>query len=424
VQDRHRILVKWCASWRCRRCGAAAAHAGRGALRARHARPRRFQQADVVALERLHDPGTHEQMTDERGPLGALSALRARLSLCIALISLCALAASPARADVVLLRNGDRLTGTAVHMKANQLAFATSYAGTLLIKWSDIASLVTVKPVTLVIGNEHVLSGKLGAGMTPGRAALTPTTAVAASADFLAPREIPLASVRFLNPTVDESGSGIAWSGRINAGGASTSGNSTNGSMHVDVDATGRARQYRILGGGEFNHATDHYSETVSNWRARGEFDRFYEKKMFSYTRTTFEHDKFKALGLRSTLGGGLGYQFFESAALNLSVQGGLDYVDVNNLDVADDRYAALAWVMRYDQKPWTLNMQFFHQEDGTVSIDSPSNVVLHTQTGVRAPLGLGINATLQYNYDWNNRPPQGRVDADRTLLFTLGYAW
>ncbi|MEP7061449.1 MAG: DUF481 domain-containing protein [Betaproteobacteria bacterium] len=363
-------------------------------------------------------------MTDERGTHAAPPLWRARLSLAVAPCAIFALAASPVHADVLLLRNGDRLTGAALHMKADQLAFATSYAGTLTLKWSDIASLVTDKPVTLIIGNEHVLRGKLAAGLTPGRARFTPTAEVAASDAFLAPREIPLASVRFVNPSVDESGSGIAWSGRVNAGGASTSGNTTNSSMHVDVDATGRARQYRMLGGGEFNHATDHQNETASNWRARGEFDRFYEKKMFSYTRATFEHDKFKALGLRSTLGGGLGYQFFESAALNLSLQGGIDYVDVNNLDVADDRYAALAWVMRYDQKPWNLNLQFFHQEDGTVSIDSPSNVVLHTQTGVRAPLGLGINATLQFNYDWNNRPPQGRVDADRTLLFTLGYAW
>jgi putative salt-induced outer membrane protein YdiY len=364
-------------------------------------------------------------MTDERGlPAAAPAKPPARRHLDVPLFALCIVVCAHARADVVLMRNGDRITGTAVHKKADELTFATSYAGTLLLKWSDIASLSTDKPVTLVIGNEHLLSGKLAAGMRPGRAAFAPTTAVAASADFLAPRDIPLDSVRFLNPSVDESGRGIAWSGRVNAGGAATSGNTTNSSVHVDVDTTGRARQYRILGGGEFNHATDHQQETVSNWRARAEFDRFYQKKMFSYTRTTFEHDKFKALALRSTLGGGLGYQFFESAPLNLSLQGGLDYVDVDNMDVPDDRYFAVAWVMRYDQKPWNLNMQFFHQQDGTVSIDSPSNVVLHTQTGVRAPLGGGINATLQFNYDWNNRPPPGRVDADRTLLFTLGYAW
>lgn len=383
----------------------------------------------------------------------------------LAVLVTCSAFCASARADVLVMRNGDHLTGKAVHKMADTLTFSTSYAGTLTLKWSDIVSLTTDKPVTLVIGNERLVSGKLAAGTAQGRAAFTPATTAPAPAtsatapattaatpstaapapppasgatatdaatthaagtavDPAVPRDLPLDSVRFLNPTVEESGRGILWNGRINAGGADTSGNTTNSSLHVDVDTTGRARHYRILGGGEFNRATDHEQETVSNWRAHGEFDRFYEKKMFSYTRSTFEHDKFKALDLRSTLGAGLGYQFFESAPLNLSLQAGIDYVDVNNMDVPDDRYAAGAWVLRYDQKPWNWNVQFFHQQDGTISLNSPSNIVLHTQTGMRAPLGGGINATLQYNYDWNNRPPAGRFSADRTLLFTLGYAW
>ena|GEM_PF-178935 len=343
----------------------------------------------------------------------------------LALLLLCAAIHAPARADVVVMRNGDRLTGKVVHKKADELLFATAYAGTLKLKWSEVASLATDKPVALMIGDAHMVSGTLADGFTPGSAAFAPRGPRGASAQYLAPRDIVLADVRYVNPTVDESGQGIAWSGHVNAGGATTSGNSINGSVHADADASGRARDYRILGGGELNHATDHHTETVFNWRAHGEFDRFYEKQtFFSYTRATVEHDKFKALDLRSTLGGGAGYQFFESAPLNLSLQGGLDYVVVNNIKVPDDQYTAAAWVLRYDEKPWKLDMQFFHQEDGTVSLDSPSNIVLHTQTGVRAPLRGGINATVQYNFDWNNRPPAGSESADRTLLFTLGYAW
>ncbi len=332
--------------------------------------------------------------------------------------------ASIARADVVVMKNGDRLTGKAVHKKANELVFSTPYAGNLTLRWSDIASLITSKPVAMVLGNEHFVSGSLAESPVHGHAALTLESFAAPSPQYSAPRDIALDSISFLNPTVEESGRGILWSGRVNAGGASTSGNTTNGTLHADVDLSGRALHYRILGGGEFNHATNQHVENVSNWRAHGEYDRFYSKSTFSYARTTLEHDKFRALDLRSTAGAGYGYQFFESPTLNLSLQGGVDYVDVNNLAAPDEDYAAAAWLLRYDQKPWNWIVQFFHQEDGTVSMDSPSSVVLHTQTGLRAPLGGGINATLQLNYDWQNRPPPGLRDSDRTLLFTLGYAW
>lgn len=332
--------------------------------------------------------------------------------------------AGTARADVVILKNGDRLTGKAVHKKADELLFSTPYAGTITLKWSDVASLTTSKPVSMVLGNEHFVSGKLAEGAAVGHAALTLESVAAPSPQYSAARDIALDSISFLNPTVDESGRGIRWSGRVNAGGASTSGNTTNGTLHADVDLIGRGLHDRLIAGGEFNHATNQHEENVSNWRAHGEYDRFYTKSNFSYARTTFEHDKFKALDLRSTAGAGYGYQFFESPTLNLSLQGGIDYVNVNNLAAPDDDYAAAAWLLHYDEKPWNWIVQFFHQEDGTVSLESPSFVVLHTQTGLRAPLGGGINATLQLNYDWQNRPPPGLRESDRTLLFTLGYAW
>ncbi len=343
----------------------------------------------------------------------------------LALVLGAAVLACAAHADVIVLKNGDRLTGKVVHKMGDELTFATDYAGTLKLKWSDIAALATPKPVSLMISEERVLKGTLGAGTSAGHAVFIPAPPPGAPKGEAPPaRDIALADVRFVNPTIEESGAGILWTGHVNAGGASTSGNSTNGTLHVEADVTGRARHSRVLAGGEYNRATSNEIESASNWRARGEYDRFYRNKDFSYTRATFEHDPFKALELRSTLGVGIGYQFYESPALNLSLQGGLDYVVVDNIGVPDQNYAAPAWVLRYDQKPFGLNMQFFHQQDGTVSLDSRNSIVLHTQTGVRAPIGLGINATLQYNYDWTSDPPAGRFSADRTLLFTLGYAW
>jgi putative salt-induced outer membrane protein YdiY len=362
----------------------------------------------------IDEQASKRRLPSPPGPLG-----RVAVALGVAAIA-CA-----AHADVVILKNGDRLTGKVVHKMADELTFSTDYAGTLKLRWSDVAALTTAKPVSLMTGEEHVVAGTLGAGTSAGRAQFVPRPPPGAPKDQPpAPRDIALADVRFLNPTIEESGTGVLWTGHVNVGGASTSGNSTNGTLHAEVDATGRARHYRVLAGGEYNHATSNDVESASNWRARGEYDRFYRNKDFSYVRATFEHDPFKALELRSTAGAGLGYQFFESPALNLSAQAGLDYVVVDNIGVPDQDYAAPAWVIRYDQKPFGLNMQFFHQQDGTVSLDSHNTVVLHTQTGVRAPIGLGINATLQYNYDWTNDPPAGRFSADRTLLFTLGYAW
>src|SRR5665213_4547219 len=93
----------------------------------------------------------------------------------LALLLLCAAVHAPANADVVVMRNGDRLTGKVVHKKADELLFATSYAGTLKLKWSDVASVATDKPVALVIGDAHMISGTLAGRFIPGSAEFAPT---------------------------------------------------------------------------------------------------------------------------------------------------------------------------------------------------------------------------------------------------------
>ena len=51
--------------------------------------------------------------------------------------------AAPLTADVVLLFNGDRLTGDVQGLKTAKLSLKTRYAGTVNIDWSEVKSLDT-----------------------------------------------------------------------------------------------------------------------------------------------------------------------------------------------------------------------------------------------------------------------------------------
>ena len=64
--------------------------------------------------------------------------------------SLISLLAVPAlRADTVVLKNGDRLTGTAVKLDGGKLTFKTDYADAIAIAWDQVTSLTTAKPLVL-----------------------------------------------------------------------------------------------------------------------------------------------------------------------------------------------------------------------------------------------------------------------------------
>ena len=73
-----------------------------------------------------------------------------RCTLSVVASTLLVLTAAPLlRGDTVVLKNGDRLTGTAVKLDGGKLTFKTAYADAIAIAWDQVASLTTSQPLVL-----------------------------------------------------------------------------------------------------------------------------------------------------------------------------------------------------------------------------------------------------------------------------------
>ena len=128
---------------------------------------------------------------------------------------------------------------------------------------------------------------------------------------------------------------------------------------------------------------------------------------------------------MRTTVGAGAGYQFFETPLKNLSVKAGIAYVNEDYEGDADDKdYPSGRWAVRYDQYFFDKFVQVFHVHEGHISLDDTKDMFVRTRTGLRFPLRKGFNTTIQYNWDWDNTPAQGIERVDERYLFTLGYSW
>src|ERR1700739_2212023 len=69
------------------------------------------------------------------------------------------IAASGARADTVVLKNGDHLTGTVVSSDGKELTFKTEFAGEIKVKWPTIAEVKSDKPLYVVTPDNKTVSG-------------------------------------------------------------------------------------------------------------------------------------------------------------------------------------------------------------------------------------------------------------------------
>lgn len=311
--------------------------------------------------------------------------------------------ASPAPADTIQLRNGDRITGTVVRKAGDTLTVRTEYAGELKIRWAEVVDIVTDAPATVLLG---------------GGGELQTTRIGGPDAPF------PLDRVEYLNPTPGQAGKGMDYSGRVTLAATYTRGNSDTDSVYAEAQLRGSSTSRRFSLGANGTYASDGGTRTSSNWLVAGDHDWFVRPREFLYARASLAHDPFREIELRTAAGGGYGYQLLDTEDASLSLKGGLDYVVTDPTAGETDGSPALGWGLRYSQWLWSRRAQAFLEQEGFWGLDESHDVIVRTMTGLRVPLANGLNLTAQLNLDWESDPAPGVKQTDSTWILGLGYAW
>ncbi len=331
-----------------------------------------------------------------------------------AMSMLCLSLAASALADEVVLANGDRISGKVVRKETSSLVFKTPYAGNLNIEWSEIRRITTDEPISLYFEGGSRLVGTMRSDQDGS---------VIVTGETVSSGPIPLEKLQYINPSPEISGDGLKVSGHVNAGYSSTAGNSETTKFYLDSEGVFRTRDNRFTLGARGAQAEDEGVETESSWLGYGKYDHFISKNWYAYANGNFENDRFKDIRLRTTLGLGSGYQFYETDKTNLALEGGITYVNTDAIDGEDDSYPAARLGLKFDRLLYA-KLKFFHSNEAYISLDDADEVFVRSQTGLRVPLVDKLNATAQYNIDWDSQPSAGRDKTDRALLLTLGYSW
>ena len=77
----------------------------------------------------------------------------------IATIACCSV--SPAVADQVVLKNGDRVTGTIVKKDAKDLTIKTDHFGVITTAWEQVTAITADKPINVVLSDGRTLRGTM-----------------------------------------------------------------------------------------------------------------------------------------------------------------------------------------------------------------------------------------------------------------------
>lgn len=326
------------------------------------------------------------------------------MRLIFALLSV-ALWCGQALADVVVLNNGDRLTGKVDGITGGKLVLVTQYAGGVRIKLDAIASVETEAEFDVRAGDER-LTGRL--------------TTDEEGQILVGATRVPISNVAVASQNnLRLGGFGSSWSSRADVSMVISNGNSDTESLNTLIEST--LKRERSQHKASLLISKEEAEEETT--KDQTDFDYGYKRFMTEkwYLAGNFEYfkDELKDIDQRLTLGAGAGYQFWDNSLGALSTELGVSAVREEVDGEGTENNPALRWAVDYNRFLFAKKLEFFHNHSVLFIPDSDEGEVLDSSTGLRYALNDRIDTTARVDVTHETEPEPGNSKTDVT--YTLG---
>jgi putative salt-induced outer membrane protein YdiY len=323
-------------------------------------------------------------------------------------------------ADQVVLKNGDRLSGTIVKSDGKVLTIKTEYAGEISAQWSAIQEIISTQPLHVTLSSGQTLAGPVTTSndslvvVTTGQG--TVTTPIG-SVSLIRNDAEQTAYERSLHPGLME-----GWAGGANVGFALTRGNSQTKNLAIAFTAARQTLNDKLGLYTTTVYATNDAVGAVPSATANAiqsgiRYDHNLTPRLFGFVGADFQTDALQTLDLRSVLGGGLGFHAIKQEATTLDLLGGLNYTREKYSTFSRSFAAA------------TVGEEFMHKvRASTVLLQKLYFYPDLSHTGeYRATFDLGTVTKISKWLGWQNsfgdiyvtNPPLGKKQND--VIFTTG---
>lgn len=330
--------------------------------------------------------------------------------LCVVTFAL----ARVSQADVLVLDNGDRLTGKVESLVEGTLVFVSDLVGRVKIDAKRIQNIETTAPVALVLPNGEKVQVILK-GIEYGQLVVEN-------------KEIDIIwlNVISINPPNPKAPDTPKWAGNLSSNFGLT--RSDREAQNFDINAEAkfkRDRQAWQMRGGYYNaRQTDNDGDlqtTRDSWFARGQYDYYVQDRRFYYGNLRFDHDAIKDLDLRTVAGAGAGFTLVRNEKTNYRIELGGSYVD--------ERY-------RGGDRTDTLGLQFGsglnHRINGSMTLSHDLTLVADpgkiedylfvSDFALRSALNRAMFSELRFVFDYDPIPREGSRKDNYRYVMGLGF--
>lgn len=339
----------------------------------------------------------------------------------LAIATFCGLSA---QADQIVLKNGDRVTGSIVKKDAKTVTVKTTHFGVVTVAWDQVESVTADQPLNVVLPDGKTVQGTLATseGKVEVKAQAETKSVPLAEVGVLRDAAEQKAYERMLNP-----GLGDLWTITGTLGLAATAGNAKTFSFAVPVNAVRATNSdkmtvyFNLIRASALINGVS--ATTAQAVRGGWGYNRNLHPRIFWNFFNDYEYDRFQNLDLRVVFGSGFGVSVWKGERGRFDVIGGLAYNRESFDPVRPLQPFTRNSAEAYWGDDWTLKLS------NRMSLNQSYRMFnnLKDSGAYRQNFDFGLSTKLTSWLTWNaavsdrflNRPAPGRKKND--ILYTTG---
>jgi putative salt-induced outer membrane protein YdiY len=326
----------------------------------------------------------------------------------IAVLSLFPLiVATAAHADVVYLKNGDRVTGEIKEIWDEKISIEPIYADEFDIDLEDVASVSTDGVFDIELYNDIEGEYTLVQSELPGQVILREGEG-----------EISLALIDLKR--VEEVEEFFEWDAKMDLNQTLSRGDtdSFTGNLNADLE----------LKWGD--HRTDYVLSVIREEidgapvkdikRFNAGYNFIFSDPWYLAIDANIERDPIALLDRRVSINPGVGYDIYDNPGQLLQVQLGAGWQN-EIIDDVEEEGTVIDWRLTWERDFFDGDFEMFHKQNIYKNLAGRENLVINTQTGFRYEITDDIYINTQLNYDTDSNPAEDTSGENINLVFGAG---
>lgn len=309
-------------------------------------------------------------------------------------------------ADVIHLKNGDRVTGEIKEIWDDEVRIEPEYSDEFGVEFDHIAHIESDEPMEV-----ELFDGTKGAYLIEPSDEDGKVRLVASYSTV----DVAISDIK-KTEKIEE----FDWSGNLDL--SSNLSRGTTNSHATTLQWNGRLKF------GDHRYSTDlsisreeiEDIKTRSRDRLNLGYNYLFGEDWFFGLNSTIERDPIAQLDRRVAINPALGYDVWDDADKVLNYQFGVGYASEKN-DGEDQSSINIDWRLDFLYGFKNGDVELFHNHNIYRNVEGRKNAVFNSQTGIRYDITDDIYINLQVNYDYDSEPADNVENDDLTILIGAG---